>query len=449
MVSSSIIILKCENRIMQPNYSPHILADLLIRPIRTKDRKEQDLLFYGNQDLLELRKIDTGLKGLEFSRLTFSIQDELDRPKVIKQNIQTVFEILTEDHDRIESQLASGQSPLDEQIIISDELAVIKDKMKCLLEKLDASISPINVAKDRGFIPIFLLTYEQYEKYITTSEDSLFFTNGEYTKSLLFEPEYDHYELLFSSAKSPQQLLELSLQFINNPVEINKFVLCSHEPAVDGFNLYFNKNNEIAISVLKSLAKVYPEQVQYFSEYNHWIIKENLETDVLNQLFKLFDIWFDYSQLGIYSKNDFDLEFDLKTKPITTYNMDYIFGILFDYMNTPSKIEGSVLYEELVLECKKPITNSILFFNGNDFIKTNHDTVWTYAEMILIKYKCELEPEIEFLAIYSAKESKFIFIIEFMGYISDNCLLLFKNTISLLNINAFEQVNPEIILANS
>ena len=118
-------------------------------------------------------------------------------------------------------------------------------------------------------------------------------------------------------------------------------------------------------------------------------------------------------------------------------------------MDTPVKIDGEALISKLVLSSKNPSPYDILFFDGVDFKKANNNVIWTYAEMILIQYKCESEPDIEFMAIYSAKDNNFLFICENLGHISDKCLLLFKNTISLLNINAFEQVNPNVILANS
>lgn len=435
---------------MQQLYSPHILSNFLLRPIDFHDRKQKDLIFYEQQDYFEAKKIDSGLDALQTPRLIYNILNELDRPKIIKENLNIALEIFNEDILRIESQLASGESPIEEQKNIEKELAELNSKKNLLIKKQgDAVSSSTNMLKFRNFIPLALLNYEQYLKFITTSEDSLFFATQNYIRFHLNQKEYEYYEILFSSARTPQDLLELSLNFISKMVDINAIALCSYEPAISGFNLYFNKNNTAAYNTMTLLIKQFPEQVEYLHEFDYWIIKENSEPHIFNQLFNLFDIWFDYTHISIYSKLDSELQFDLKVKPCELYNSDYIYGTLFDHMDTPVKIDGEALISKLVLSSKNPSPYDILFFDGVDFKKANNNVIWTYAEMILIQYKCESEPDIEFMAIYSAKDNNFLFICENLGHISDKCLLLFKNTISLLNINAFEQVNPNVILANS
>ena len=436
-------------RIMQQLHSPHILVDLLIRPIDLPNQEKKDLLFYRDQDLLQQKKINSGLDGVKTPCLLFNILDELDRPKIIKQNINLGLEILNEDIERIESQLASGESPLDEQEILNKESVLMKSKKGLLVEKIDKiNTSTINMMKFRKFIPLALPTYEQYLKFITTSEDSLFFNKEHYAKFQLNQKEYEYYELLFSSAISPQDLLELSLSFIGDAVDINKIALCSYEPAIGGFNLYINEKNQQAFNGLTRLEKKHPDHVKYLDEFDYWVIKEDSEKYVFDQLISIFDIWFDYSHLSIYSKKNEDIEFNLKTKPCEIYNSNYLYGVLFYHIDVASKVDGENLMNELILISEQKQPNNILFFDGFDFKKANNNTIWSYAEMVLIQYKCESEPDIDFMAIYSAKENKFLFLCEKLGHISDKCLLLFKNTISLLNINAFEQVNPNVILAS-
>lgn len=435
---------------MKQIYSPQTLAELLSRPRDILGREERDHLFYSNQDKLELTKIEAGLKGLGRPRLTFNILNELDQPKVIKSNINICLDIYREDIDRIESQLLSGESPIDEQVELKTKLSLIQNKESTLQNNLKSvDFSTTGFLHMRGFLPIGLLNHSQYIKFITTSDNIPLVGINNFDRVLLNSHEYEYFDLLFSSATSLDKFLELCHKFIETKIAIKKIALCSYEHANNAFNVYFGKGNIKAIEVISLLKKKYPNHIQYLSELNYWTIRESLRSSDLESISVLFDAWFDCRNASIYTKKDINLDFNLNTLPCTNYNPQYVYGILFDYMNTPVKIGGNELLETLSVISPHVVADSILFFDGVSFNKGNNDIIWTYAEMVLIQYKCETEPDLEFLAIYSAIEKNILFSCENIGHIADKCLLLFKNTISLLNINAFEQVNPSVILKSS
>lgn len=440
--------------------SPHVFADLLIQQKQVEHRQEKDISFYKEQDHLESSKNKSGLIGLKEPRRTFNILADIEIPKIVDQNFNIAMEFLNEDFVRISEQLDSGESPVNEQLCLKEEREEIAKKKLLLQNKLDEFKEiELNLVKSRTFLTLSLYSYEQYKKYIEVAEDGLFFLNNNnnlqehyFYKELLTQEQYLKFEQLYLSAKTPADLRVLFLSLINNPIGNEKLAISYHEHAISGFYLHVSEGS--ASESLSDLAKEKPNYLEYDSYLGCWILKTDSLSDVFPKILEMFDIWLDVGQVAIYRKESVPLSFNLDTQPLTTQDTSYTYGILFDYISPPPHVvEKDVLDQINDLKLDGEIKN-IEFLQNEQFQKANSGVLWSYAELLLIKFNLEKDLDeltfedqsIEYLAIYSTKNHKIIFYTQNIGFIADNCLILFKNTINLLNINSFEQVNPYILL---
>lgn len=442
--------------------SPHILADLLITHKSEEDRLKKDSDFYHEQDNLELKKIRSGLVGHNIPRRTFNILTEYEIPKKVKENIKIALDFINEDYVRISEQMASGESSGDELVLLKVKQLELADKINLLKAKVaDFNNVQIDVIKPRRLLPIALFSYEQYTRYIQNAEESFYFLSNKnsnpnlsFSSNLLDMQEYSKFELLYCSAKTPEDLASIFLTLTKNTIDNERFIFGYYESAIEGYYLHIN-DQALNISVEK-LSKSKPEKL-YFDEYwKCWILKSDSLASDFPDLLSLFDVWLDIGQVMIYTKDclELNIEFDLSTTPITTNNTNYSYGILFDYTTTSIHIDENIILEDLQSLNLDGLIQNITYFDNSTFQKANNGVLWTFAELLLIKFDnasnpndlVSFEEKQEYLAVYSTKLNKVLFYCLNVGFIADNCLILFINTINLLNINAFEQVNPYILL---
>lgn len=445
---------------MNDSTSPHIFAELIAKDKHVEHRLENDLSFYKEQDHLEEIKNKSGLIGLKAPRRTFNIMKCMDVPRIVNENFQIATSFLIEDFTRISEQLASGESPDHEQMNLKkqrEEIASMRQKLNSKLE-LFKSLD-FDYVKNRSFLTLSLYSYEQYVKYIENAEDGLFLLNNHnqdsalyFYRELLNKDHYIKFEELYLSAKTPADLRVLFLSFINNPISNERLAISYYEDAISGYYLHVADGSPKHI--LQELSLSHPNILKHDSHLDCWVLKADSLTKTIPKILEMFDIWLDVGQATIYKKSNISFTYNMDIKPIISLDTSYTYGLLFDYVSPPPHItEDEVRHQISELGLSGSI-QTISFLLNNSFQKANGGVLWSYAELLLIKFELANEIEeltfedqtLEYLALYCTKQKKIIFFTHNIGFIADNCLILYNNTINLLNINSFEQVNPYLLL---